>query len=139
MRHTEYGYVSPTENHCYRDLERWLADNNKRERRAKKHGAFNLDKNKEEAIMNFGEAIKVLKLGNCVARKGWNGKGIFIKLKKGESLNTPNNRFNEVMTHDFIYIDTTGLRTNNPNAPMDRVPWLASQTDMLADDWVVVE
>lgn len=44
MRHTEYGYVSPTENHCYRDLERWLADKKKRERRAKKHGAFNLHK-----------------------------------------------------------------------------------------------
>ncbi|WP_179136641.1 hypothetical protein [Levilactobacillus brevis] len=44
MRHTEYGYVSPAENQCYRDLERWLADKKKRERRAKKHGAFNLDK-----------------------------------------------------------------------------------------------
>ena len=85
--------------------------------------------------MDFGEALEELKRGKCVARKGWNGNGIFIKLKKGESLNTPNNRFNEVMTHDFIYIDTTGLRTNNSNAPMDRVPWLASQTDMLADDW----
>lgn len=89
--------------------------------------------------MNFGEAIEALKLGKCVARKGWNGKGIFIKLKKGESLDTSNNRFNEVMTHDFIYIDTTGIRTNNSNAPMDRVPWFASQTDMLADDWFVVE
>lgn len=89
--------------------------------------------------MDFGEAIKALKVGESVYRKGWNGKGTFIKLKKGESLNTPNNRFNEVMTHDFIYIDTTGLHTNNPDAPMDRVPWLASQTDMLANDWVIVE
>ncbi|MFW2884559.1 hypothetical protein ACN50C_09050 [Levilactobacillus brevis] len=47
MRHTEYGYVSPTENHCYHDLERWLADKKKRERRAKKHGAFNLEKERE--------------------------------------------------------------------------------------------
>lgn len=47
MRHTEYGYVSPTENHCYRDLERWLADKKKRERRAKKRGAFNLARKKE--------------------------------------------------------------------------------------------
>lgn len=44
MRNTEYGYVSPAENHCYRDLERWLADKMKRERHAKKHGAFNLHK-----------------------------------------------------------------------------------------------
>lgn len=39
------------------------------------------------------------------------------------------------MTHDYIYIDTTGLQTDNPDAPKDRVPWLASQTDMLAEDW----
>ena len=47
MRHTEYGYVSPTENHCYRDLERWLADKKERERRAKKHGDFSLARKKE--------------------------------------------------------------------------------------------
>lgn len=52
MRHTEYGYVSPAENHCYRDLERWLADKKKRERRAKKHGAFSLEKNKKVVIKN---------------------------------------------------------------------------------------
>ena len=43
------------------------------------------------------------------------------------------------MTHPYIYIDTTGLETNNPNAPKDRVPWLASQTDMLSEDWEVCE
>lgn len=89
--------------------------------------------------MNFGTAIEKLKMGSSVARKGWNGKGIFIKLKKGNSLNTPNNRSDEIMTHDFIYIDTTGLQTSNLEAPKDRVPWLASQTDMLANDWYVVE
>ncbi|MBU5275376.1 hypothetical protein KQI03_12170 [Levilactobacillus brevis] len=47
MRHTEYGYVSPAENHCYHDLERWLADKKKRERRAKKHGVFSLEKERE--------------------------------------------------------------------------------------------
>ncbi|WP_178377586.1 hypothetical protein [Levilactobacillus brevis] len=52
MQHTEYGYVSPAEDHCCRDLERWLADKNKRERRAKKHGVFSLDKNKKVAIKN---------------------------------------------------------------------------------------
>lgn len=52
MRYTEYGYVSPAENHCYHDLERWLADKKKRERRAKKHGVFNLDKNKKVVIKN---------------------------------------------------------------------------------------
>lgn len=57
MRHTEYGYVSPAENHCYRDLERWLADKKKRERRAEKHGAFNLE-NKEEPLWISEKQLK---------------------------------------------------------------------------------
>ena len=43
------------------------------------------------------------------------------------------------MTHPFIYIDTTGLQTDNPDAPKNRVPWFASQTDMLSEDWIIVE
>lgn len=43
------------------------------------------------------------------------------------------------MTQDYIYIDTTGLKTDNRDAPKSKVPWLASQTDMLANDWEVVE
>lgn len=80
--------------------------------------------------MNFGQAIEQLKPGNIMARKGWNGKGIYIGLIKPSQ--------GDPMTHDFIYIDTTGLKTDNPDAPLDRVPWLASQTDMLTEDWQVV-
>ena len=47
MRDTEYGYVSPAENHCYRGLERWLADKKKRER-LRKEGAFNLKKKEKQ-------------------------------------------------------------------------------------------
>lgn len=80
--------------------------------------------------MNFGQAIEELKKGNKVARKGWNGKGIFIELQVPDEFSK--------MTHPYIFIDTTGLQTNNMDAPKDRVPWLASQTDMLSDDWVIV-
>lgn len=83
------------------------------------------------ATFNFGEAIKYLKRGLKVARKGWNGKGIFIELQVPDK--------HSKMTHPYIFIDTTGLQTNNPNAPKDRVPWLASQTDMLAEDWMFAE
>ena len=79
----------------------------------------------------FGEAIRYLKNGKKVARKGWNGKGIFIELQVPDE--------HSKMTHPYIYIDTTGLDTTNPDAPKDRVPWLASQTDMLSNDWVIVE
>lgn len=39
----------------------------------------------------------------------------------------------------FVYINTTGLQTENPYAPKNKVPWAPSQTDMLAEDWVFVE
>ena len=81
--------------------------------------------------MNFGKAIELLKEGRKVARKGWNGKGIFIELQVPDE--------HSKMTHPYIYIDTTGLKTNNPNAPKSLVPWLASQTDMLAEDWIIVD
>ena len=80
--------------------------------------------------MTFGEAIEAIKEGKKVAREGWNGKGIFIELQRPDE--------HSKMTHPYIYIDTTGLQTDNPAAPKDRVPWLASQTDMLSEDWVVI-
>jgi len=80
--------------------------------------------------MNFGHAIEMLKDGQAVAREGWNGNGIFIRLQVPDE--------NSFMSAPYIYIDTTELRTSNPKAPKVRVPWLASQTDMLADDWCVV-
>jgi len=81
--------------------------------------------------MNFGQAIEVLKMGRAAARFGWNGKGIFIELQVPDE--------NSKMTSPYIYINTTGLQTDNKNAPKSIVPWLASQTDMLADDWQVVD
>ncbi|KGR88859.1 DUF2829 domain-containing protein [Lysinibacillus sp. OL1_EC] len=81
--------------------------------------------------MKFGQAIEALKEGKKAARKGWNGKGIFLELQVPDT--------HSKMTHPYIYIDTTGLQTDNENAPKSRVPWLASQTDMLSEDWEVVE
>ena len=80
--------------------------------------------------MNFGQALQALKQGNKAARLGWNGKGIFIELQVPDE--------NSKMTSPYIFIDTTGLQTNNEMAPKSRVPWLASQTDMLAEDWEIV-
>jgi hypothetical protein len=83
--------------------------------------------------MNFGQALEILKTGktlDCsgrVARSGWNGKGIFIELQRPDA--------HSKMTHPYIFINTTGLQTENPDAPKNLVPWLASQTDMLAEDW----
>jgi len=80
--------------------------------------------------MNFGTALEHLKNGYRVARKGWNGRGIFIELQTPDA--------NSKMTSPYIYIDTTNLQTDNDEAPKSLVPWLASQTDMLADDWYLL-
>ncbi len=80
--------------------------------------------------MNFGDAIRELKAGRRLARQGWNGKGIFIELQVPDE--------HSKMTSPYIYIDTTGLQTDNEAAPKSLVPWLASQTDMLAEDWMDV-
>ncbi len=80
--------------------------------------------------ISFGEAITALKNGYRVARKGWNGKGIFLELQVPDA--------NSKMSSPYIYIDTTRLQTDNPDAPKSLVPWLASQTDMLSDDWHIV-
>lgn len=80
--------------------------------------------------LSFGLAIEAMREGKRVARKGWNGKGIFCELQVPDA--------NSKMTSPYIYINTTGLQTDNPDAPKSLVPWQASQTDMLADDWQVV-
>lgn len=87
----------------------------------------------DDVGMSFGEVLEAMKADphRRFARKGWNGRGIFI------SLQVPDEK--SLMTHPYIFIDTTGLRSDNPDAPRDRVPWLASQTDMLSDDWYEVK
>jgi hypothetical protein len=77
--------------------------------------------------MDFGKALEKLKNGHKVARSGWNGKGIFIEIQRPDEFSK--------MTSPYIFINTTGLQTDNPDAPKSLVPWLASQTDMLAEDW----
>ena len=82
-----------------------------------------------EKMRTFGEAIEAMRVGAQVCRAGWNGKGIFCAIQPPDE--------HSKMSAPYIYIDTTGLDTANPMAPKVRVPWLASQTDMLARDWVV--
>lgn len=71
--------------------------------------------------MDFGNALNALKSGHSVARSGWNGKGMWLRLQRPDD--------NSKMTLPYIYMST---------AQGDLVPWLASQTDMLADDWEIV-
>lgn len=85
---------------------------------------------------SFSRALELLKNGARVARKGWNGKDMFVLMINGhavaESINAcygdGNNEVN-VPVRDALYLYTT---TN------DLVAWVASQTDLLADDWQIV-
>jgi len=77
--------------------------------------------------MNFGEAIASLKNGGRVARTGWNGKGLWLELQTPDA--------NSKMTLPYIFISYPDDAQNTPGA---RVPWLASQTDTLAEDWEIV-
>lgn len=86
------------------------------------------------ATFNFGEAIKYMKRGMRVKRQGWNGKNQYIELATNISYV---NAAQEVINckHDAIgnraiaFVGTSGVQMG----------WLASQSDMLAEDWIFVE
>ena len=68
----------------------------------------------------IGEAVKELRLRNRVQRAGWNGKDMYLELQLPEG--------GSKMTLPYVYMKT---------AQGDFVPWLCSQTDLLATDWQV--
>lgn len=86
--------------------------------------------------MNFGDALLALKAGKRVARAGWNGKGMFLFLVPGSTF--------QVNRAPLLGIYPEGTVINyHPHIDMKTaqdtvVPWLASQTDVLAEDWEVV-
>lgn len=89
--------------------------------------------------MDFGMALIALKRGECVARKGWNGKGMFLTLQTGSEVDGDKMR-NEGAKNYY-----TGCKCKiAPHIDMKSadetyvVGWLASQTDMLAEDWEIV-
>ena len=84
--------------------------------------------------MNFGKAIEAIKEGKKVAREGWNGKSQYIELAtnisyvnaEGEVINCEHNA---IGNKAIAFVGTSGVQMG----------WLASQADMLAEDWIVVE
>lgn len=84
--------------------------------------------------MNFGQAVQHLKDGGKVAREGWNGKGMFLFLVPGSrfAVNRPPLLGLYPEGHVVGYRSHIDMKT----AQGDVVPWVASQTDILAEDWV---
>jgi len=94
-------------------------------------------------MMDFGDAIKALKAGKRVARTGWNGKGMFWSGNDMFLFLVPGSTFS-VNRPPLLGIYPEGTEINY-HAHIDMktaqdtvVPWLASQTDVLAEDWVEV-
>ena len=72
-------------------------------------------------MFGIGKAVKEMHDGQRVAREGWNGKGMYIELQVPDA--------NSKMTLPYVYMSTV---------QGDLVPWLCSQSDLLATDWDVV-
>ena len=83
--------------------------------------------------LSFGHAIELLKKGNKVARTGWNGKGVWLGLVEDtyaiNFVNTDNDELESYENQRYIVMKTVDEKI---------VPWLASQTDVLANDWCEV-
>lgn len=75
-----------------------------------------------QETFDFGDALLSMQEGKAVARKNWNGKNMWIKVQHPTDLSK--------MTRPYIY-----MRTVNG----ELVPWVASQSDLLANDWFEVK
>lgn len=83
--------------------------------------------------MNFGKAIEAVKNGSRISREGWNGKGQYVELATcisyknavGETVNVDHDA---IGNNALAFVGTSGVQLG----------WLASQADMLADDWKII-
>ncbi len=93
-----------------------------------------LIKQEKKENLDFGQAIQYLKQGKKLQRKGWNGKNQYIELATGISYRNNDNDIIDVFHNDIeskaiAFVGTSGIQMG----------WLASQADMLAEDWRLVE
>jgi hypothetical protein len=89
--------------------------------------------------MSFSEALTVLKAGGKVEREGWNGRGMWIVLQRAYPNGIPINRNTSEATGlpegtNCAFLPYLMMRTVSGAF----VPWLASHTDLLSDDWIEV-
>ena len=102
----------------------------------------------ENQGLNFGQALSALKDGKFVCRNGWNGKGMFIYLVKGATVPFENLRESAkeaaILSTKMEDGEQGSSREINSHIDMKDangrlvIGWLASQTDMLAEDWNII-
>ena len=90
---------------------------------------------RETTGMSFGLAIEAAKMGRAVAREGWNGKEMFLYYVPANEYAVTTEIARSYFGDTVPYGAYIALKTMQGNV----VPWLASQADMLADDWQIVE
>ena len=90
-----------------------------------------------ETALTIGQAIEALKQGKKVARAGWNGKGMFLFLVPGSTFKVNRAPLLGIYPEgtEVNYCSHIDMKTADDKV----VPWLASQTDVLAEDWDIVE
>lgn len=100
--------------------------------------------------MNFGEALESLKIGSKIQREGWDGKGMYLTLVQAYPVNghlhaadvdsgvqgITQGKSGQMLSH--IVMKTAGESKSFGQGYSDYVPWLASQTDILSDDWSIL-
>lgn len=93
--------------------------------------------------MTFGMAIEAMKNGKKVARRGWNGKGMYVWVMPGSTItNCPNitdphlKAISDANGGTVVFVGSVRMKTATGEV---LTGWLASQTDMLSEDWMVVE
>lgn len=92
--------------------------------------------------MTFGMAIEAMKQGKKVARAGWNGKGMYIWIMPGstvkdcKTITDPHLKAIDEAEGEIRFNGSVRMRTATGDV---LTGWLASQTDMLSDDWVIVD
>lgn len=90
---------------------------------------------------SFGQAVESLKHGKCVARKGWNGKGMFLWLKHGTMVKSEwchDTRLQNIAIKNGGEIEALGTICMKTADNKILTGWLASQTDILSNDWILV-
>lgn len=98
-------------------------------------GAFNRAYRNIKDGITMGDALLLLKAGHKLARKGWNGKGMFLYYVPASTYPT----MTAIAKAEFGEAVRYGAYIAMKTATGEVVPWLASQTDILAEDWVLAD
>lgn len=87
--------------------------------------------------MNFSEALESIKAGKKLTRAGWNGANAFIFLVPGSTFKVNRKPLLGIYEEgtEIVYQSHIDMRTSNGSV----VPWLASQSDLLSEDWFILE